>query len=1116
MRWMLALVVGLLACVAVEPAAAEPIESLESKAADAVVRAHAAQEAGSLRALATSKATDPWRIAQHLLLRGEHEAAQALAAAVPAVPDTAKLAAYVGAAKNRKLPDHRAALQAVWQAETPAAAAELAAKVPLDDDVFAVLVATIRGVALKRLRRMPDAHRVFLDAAAAAERIGWLRRQSAALHDATECLHRMSDFAGMQALAEQRIALAKARGDEAAEADALLSSGAALLRAGHYDEAVARCIQAVAIQEARGDKADLADALNTLGIVQYNYRRYDEAREAWTRARALAREVGKPELVAGLTVNLGNTLKRADRLEEALAAYAEGAELAQKAGVVRFQAIALDNAAGVLNALGRLKEALAMFDEALAMKRKLGNPRALGSTLANRGIVLTQLGRYEEAIAGQREAVDIASRTGDRLSLSHAQRALGEAYTRRGDSAAALRHFEAAAAAARAARHGGMLCDALYWLGWTYDHLQDKESALRAHDEAVHVATQIKSVSHRASLHRLATKIHGDVDPQLALEHASKAYELTKARGRGGDAVTLALALKELGRYEEALAHLEEAERLEREAVGDVVTVNRAKSLVNRGSVLTMLKRYQEAVPILDEAIRLAQELGASRVASKAMIERARAAFEQGDQATIVELAKRYIALQPVLVRGLSEELAAQAQERASHFLEDGARAAATLGKPAEALHILESIRAISLLESLGGRVALREVAVPEALRTREQEAVSTVRDAQSRLASAKRRSDIRRMRRARTALDEAEAELLAVVARIQRSQKSGAALLYPKAASLAAVQATLRPDEAFVTWTWADDILTCVVVTPKAARASTHAAADNARAAVDAMLAFERPPSGDDAERAPVDAARALLIEPLALPTSVRRVLITPADRVAYVPFAMLLPDREVVYVPSASTLVALRAAPRTPGRRVLALGDPAYGPGSLARLPASRAEAEAIGDVVLVGERATEDGLRAHLASGTRWRAIHLACHGLLDAERALLSSLALTPSEGADGRLTVHELLRMQVPADLVALSACETARGEVYRAEGVMGFTRALLLGGASRTLVSLWKVDDEATGALMQAFYARWHPKEGRGVPAGQALREAQAHVRAQARWKDPYFWAAWTLWGLPD
>jgi len=185
--------------------------------------------------------------------------------------------------------------------------------------------------------------------------------------------------------------------------------------------------------------------------------------------------------------------------------------------------------------------------------------------------------------------------------------------------------------------------------------------------------------------------------------------------------------------------------------------------------------------------------------------------------------------------------------------------------------------------------------------------------------------------------------------------------------------------------------------------------------------------------------------------------------------------------------------------------------GPG-LGPLPASAAEARAVGDVVLLGSDATEARVRDALASRPRWRAVHLACHAFADPDRPALSSVALSPAGDDDGLLTAHEVLRSPLRADLVVLSGCDTGRGMAIRAEGHLGLARAFLLAGAPRVIASLWRVDDDATRALMEAFYARWKD----GTSTAEALRDARARVRAEPRWAHPRYWAAFVQWGLAD
>ena len=174
-------------------------------------------------------------------------------------------------------------------------------------------------------------------------------------------------------------------------------------------------------------------------------------------------------------------------------------------------------------------------------------------------------------------------------------------------------------------------------------------------------------------------------------------------------------------------------------------------------------------------------------------------------------------------------------------------------------------------------------------------------------------------------------------------------------------------------------------------------------------------------------------------------------------------------------------------------------------------------MGDVVLLGAEASEPGFAAALGREKRWRAAHFACHGLVKPEKPTLSSLALARAGDSDGFLTCLEVLRMQIPADLAVLSACETAKGEIVQGEGIVGLTRAFMYAGAPRVLCSLWKVDDEATKALMVKFYELWNPKDGKpGLPTAEALKQAQEFVKSQKKWEHPYYWAAWVLWGLPS
>lgn len=189
------------------------------------------------------------------------------------------------------------------------------------------------------------------------------------------------------------------------------------------------------------------------------------------------------------------------------------------------------------------------------------------------------------------------------------------------------------------------------------------------------------------------------------------------------------------------------------------------------------------------------------------------------------------------------------------------------------------------------------------------------------------------------------------------------------------------------------------------------------------------------------------------------------------------------------------------------------------LSRLPFSRREANAILAIAPQAETfaaldfaaSRETLLKTDLK---QFRIIHFATHGWLDAEHPQLSGIVLslvsTRGERLDGFLRLHEIYNLDLAADLVVLSACQTGLGKTVSNEGVIGLTRGFMYAGASRVMASLWNVDDAATAELMRRFYQALL-REKRSPAA--ALRAAQISLAREKRWQNPYFWAAFSIQG---
>jgi CHAT domain-containing protein len=187
--------------------------------------------------------------------------------------------------------------------------------------------------------------------------------------------------------------------------------------------------------------------------------------------------------------------------------------------------------------------------------------------------------------------------------------------------------------------------------------------------------------------------------------------------------------------------------------------------------------------------------------------------------------------------------------------------------------------------------------------------------------------------------------------------------------------------------------------------------------------------------------------------------------------------------------------------------------------RLPFSRQEAKAIVSLTPPGEAMASLDFQASRSTAVsqalaQYKIIHFATHGLLNSKHPELSGvvLSLVDQKGRpqNGFLGLQEVYNLNLPAELVVLSACETGLGKEIRGEGLVGLTRGFMYAGASRVAASLWSIDDAATAELMSRFYKAML-RDGLSPPA--ALRKSQLQMRQQERFADPYYWASFIIQG---
>jgi len=192
--------------------------------------------------------------------------------------------------------------------------------------------------------------------------------------------------------------------------------------------------------------------------------------------------------------------------------------------------------------------------------------------------------------------------------------------------------------------------------------------------------------------------------------------------------------------------------------------------------------------------------------------------------------------------------------------------------------------------------------------------------------------------------------------------------------------------------------------------------------------------------------------------------------------------------------------------------------GDGKIRPLPATRQETAAIAGIfgkkkkrntLLVAQNASESALQVHDLSTYRY--LHFATHGFVNERQPQLSGLLLGEPDSSliDNVLYASEVYNMNLNADLVVLSACETGLGKVVAGEGVIGLTRGFLYAGAKNLTVSLWQVSDLSTAKLMTDFFQR----VAKGKNLSESLRKAKLKLLESENYASPYYWSPFILIG---
>ncbi|MBM3464560.1 MAG: CHAT domain-containing protein [Armatimonadetes bacterium] len=450
---------------------------------------------------------------------------------------------------------------------------------------------------------------------------------------------------------------------------------------------------------------------------------------------------------------------------------------------------------------------------------------------------------------------------------------------------------------------------------------------------------------------------------------------------------------------------------------------------------------------------------------------------------------------------------------RNQHLYEDLARALHKAGRDGEAVAVMEQVRARSLADLLS------QVPLRKGLSARTQAALAEVRRTQ-RMATAARvpgraRSGAPEVVTARRTFMDALRDAP------ELSHGATAETVRPEA-----VSALLDRDTVLLEYLIGERFAAVAVIAPGQPPQIVELTApvEEMRAEISALRRAVDGSTGIPARgrrvvasgQQPLDwrQSAARLYDMLLAPVEAhlrgkKRVVVVPFDELNYLPWAvlgrekMLIDRMSVCVLPSATVLKFCRAKKRAAGSEVVAFGLGNVARNGFSALPNTLYELKAISGL-RPGTRAfAEERFRRNVvqreAPGRRF--VHFATHGFLDGNEPSGSGIVT-----ADGVLTVRDIFNLDLSADLVVLSACQTGLGKVYRGDEVVGLVRAFMYAGTPSVLATLWSVADDSTARFMEQYYQRLGKMD-----KAQALRQAQVALRKQ--YAHPYYWAPFVLIG---
>lgn len=850
---------------------------------------------------------------------------------------------------------------------------------------------------------------------------------------------------------------------------------------GNYPEALARFRLMQNIAEQIGDKADIGRALNNMGFVYFLQSDFTLALEHCQKSLAIFEAIGNKPGAANALGIMGNAQYLQGNYTLALENYLKSLSISEalgdQAGIYR----AIGSIGNVHDLQGNYARALEYYQKSLAMSEMLGDKGGIYRALGSIGNIHLLQGNYAQALEYYQKTLATSEALGDKPGISETLTNLGGVYASQGNYAQALEYYQKSLAMREALGDKSGIANTMLGIGQV--HVRQGNYA-------------------------------------QALEHFQKSLALGEALG-DQDVVTRTLiergnTSRLQGNYSQALDFAGRATVLAKQ-FGYPIEFSRAQN--DAGQAYRALNQLVPARQAFEEAIATIETLR-SQVAGG----------EQDQQRFFENSLDPYHAMVELLV----------AQNQANVALAYAERAKARV-----LLDVLHSGR-INVNKAMTAAEQEQERGFNNRLISLNTQISRENQGAQS---DPVRLNDLKaQLQKARldyeafqTSLYAAHPELKAQRGEVEPLTPEQARALLPDPHS-ALLEYVVTEDRTYLFALTGNDARTMEL---KVYTLTLKQKELGARVA----QFRETLANGSSGFRAPARELYDLLLKPASAQLQGRTSLIIVPDGALWeLPFQALQPtptrylieDSAIAYAPSLTALREMnklreRKKDSTDSLTLLAFANPALGKQTVTRvksvlmdekldpLPEAERQVNAIKQIygapktkVYIGEEAREERAKAEAGS---YRILQFATHGILNDSSPMYSQLLLAQSEAdtrEDGLLEAWEIMKLDLKADLVVLSACDTARGRVGAGEGMIGLSWAFFVAGSPTSVLSQWKVDSASTTELMVEFHRQLKAQmtnSSDSFSAARALREADLKLLRSERYRHPFYWAGFVVTG---